>query len=302
VGWLDRFPGRKSASGPQALLKVLPPDQVEAGGETWNVTAVLFYRDATSEWPVVKIERGVDAAWIALEDGQIVRYDHVDLPVGPDGRASWNARFYARAEMGTATVSRVVGRVDVAVGDAHPVLPGAALGRRPARMALGRSVAERFRRRVSRTLLARGSHRQQAIPDQMNLVQGYGIAVTWAITFMVLAFIVRWVFSKLNLFSLRVASQRKDAAVGHVLRGLYIALAIISLAAIQSTRSLTWAVVDTVISMALVLVFFKIYDWLDPRDFSAELEADNRMLGLELEGLFIVLAAVIVGAMNFLGS
>ena len=136
----------------------------------------------------------------------------------------------------------------------------------------------------------------------MNLVQGYGIAVTWAITFLVLAFIVRWVFSKLNLFSLRAASQRKDAAVGHVLRGLYIALAIISLAAIQSTRSLTWALVDTVISMALVLIFFKIYDWIDPRDFSAELEADNRMLGLELEGLFIVLAAVIVGAMNFLGG
>jgi uncharacterized membrane protein YjfL (UPF0719 family) len=136
----------------------------------------------------------------------------------------------------------------------------------------------------------------------MNLVQGYGIAVTWAITFMVLAFIVRGVFSKLNLFSLRAASQRKDAAVGHVLRGLYIALAIISLAAIQSTRSLTWALVDTVISMALVLIFFKIYDWIDPRDFSAELEADNRMLGLELEGLFIVLAAVIVGAMNFLGG
>jgi uncharacterized membrane protein YjfL (UPF0719 family) len=136
----------------------------------------------------------------------------------------------------------------------------------------------------------------------MNLVQGYGIAVTWAITFMVLAFIVRWVFSKLNLFSLRAASQRKDEAVGHVLRGLYIALAIISLAAIQSTRSLTWALVDTVISMALVLIFFKIYDWIDPRDFSAELEADNRMLGLELEGLFIVLAAVIVGAMNFLGG
>ena len=126
--------------------------------------------------------------------------------------------------------------------------------------------------------------------------------MTWVITFMVLAFIVRWVFSKLNLFSLRAASQRKDEAVGHVLRGLYIALAIISLAAIQSTRSLTWAVVDTVISMALVLIFFKIYDWLDPRDFSAGLEADNRMLGLELEGLFIVLAAVMVGAMNFLGG
>jgi hypothetical protein len=117
VGWLDRFPGRKSASDPHALAKVLPSDQVEAGGDTWSVTAVLFYRDASSEWPVVKIERRADAAWIALEEGKIVRYDHLDLPVGPDGRASWNGRLYARAEMGTATVSRVVGPVDVAVGD-----------------------------------------------------------------------------------------------------------------------------------------------------------------------------------------
>jgi hypothetical protein len=117
VGWLDRFPGRKPATDPQALASVLPLDQVEAGGETWDVTAVLFYRDATSEWPVVKIERGVDAAWIALEDGKIVRYDHLDLPVGPDGRASWNGREYTRAEMGTARVSRVVGELDVAMGD-----------------------------------------------------------------------------------------------------------------------------------------------------------------------------------------
>jgi uncharacterized membrane protein YjfL (UPF0719 family) len=136
----------------------------------------------------------------------------------------------------------------------------------------------------------------------MNLVMGYGIAVGWAIAFLALAFVIRWVFGRFNFFSLRVASEHRDAAVGHVLRGLYIALGIISLAAIQSTRSLAWALIDTIISMALVLVFFKVYDWLDPRDFSAELEADNSMLGMELEGLFIVLAAVIVGAMNFLGG
>ena len=136
----------------------------------------------------------------------------------------------------------------------------------------------------------------------MSLVMGYGIAVSWALSFLALAFVVRWVFGHLNFFSLRSASDRKDAAVGHVLRGLYIALGIISLASIQSTKSLAWALIDTVISMALVLIFFKIYDWLDPRDFSAELESDNRMLGMELEGLFIVLAAVMVGAMNFLGS
>lgn len=136
----------------------------------------------------------------------------------------------------------------------------------------------------------------------MNLVMGYGIAVSWALAFMALAFVVRWIFGRLNFFSLRAASEQKDAAVGHVLRGLYVALGIVSLAAIQSTRSLAWALIDTTISMALVLVFFKVYDWIDPRDFSAELEADNNMLGMELEGLFIVLAAVIVGAMNFLGG
>ena len=120
---------------------------------------------------------------------------------------------------------------------------------------------------------------------------------------MVLAFVVRWVFGRLNLFSLRAASQRKDAAVGHVLRGLYIAPRH-HLARRHPVHAQPHAgpLVDTVISMALVLIFFKIYDWIDPRDFSAELEADNRMLGLELEGLFIVLAAVIVGAMNFLGG
>ncbi|HYR38644.1 MAG TPA: DUF4178 domain-containing protein [Methylomirabilota bacterium] len=117
MGWLDRFPGRKRTEGPETLTSVQPGDQIQAGGETWNVTAVLFYRDAGSEWPVVKIERGVDAAWLALEEGKIVRYDHLDLPVGPDGRASWNGRTYARAEVGTATVSRILGSVDAAPGD-----------------------------------------------------------------------------------------------------------------------------------------------------------------------------------------
>src|SRR6266852_3807358 len=117
MGWLDRFPGRKRTDGPDALMRVQPGDQIQAGGETWNVTAVLFYKDAGSEWPVIKIERGVDSAWLALEDGQIVRYDHLDLPIGPDGRASWSGRTYARAEGGTATISRVMASLDAPPGD-----------------------------------------------------------------------------------------------------------------------------------------------------------------------------------------
>lgn len=117
MGWLDRFPGRKPAGDPQALASLSLGDEVHAVGEQWEVTGILSYRDASSEWPVVRIERGGTTAWLALEDNRIVRYDHIDLAVGPDGRAGWNGRVYTRAEMGNATVSRVVGPVDVAVGD-----------------------------------------------------------------------------------------------------------------------------------------------------------------------------------------
>ena len=54
--------------------------------------------------------------------------------------------------------------------------------------------------------------------------------------------------------------------------------------------------------MAFLLIFLKVYDWIDRRDFAAELAAGNTMLGMELEGLFILMAGVIVAAMNFLGS
>jgi hypothetical protein len=117
VGWLDRFPGRKPAGDPQALATLSLGDEVHALGERWEVTALLSYRDGSSEWPVIRIERGGITAWLALEDDRIVRYDHIDLAVGADGRAAWNGRVYTRAEMGNATVSRVAGPVDVAVGD-----------------------------------------------------------------------------------------------------------------------------------------------------------------------------------------
>ena len=133
MGWLDRFPGRKPAAGPETLARVTPGDRVEAAGETWNVTAVLFYRDASSEWPVVKIERGTDGAWLALEDGQTVRYDHLDasdqvqMKVGLSFTGAEGARRNVDAELSgwdfdavkatsQATWNRMLGRIDVAGG------------------------------------------------------------------------------------------------------------------------------------------------------------------------------------------
>ena len=136
----------------------------------------------------------------------------------------------------------------------------------------------------------------------MRLLTGYAISVGCIAAFLALAFVARALFDWMSPFKLRVASDRKDAAVGHVLRGLYFALAIISLAAIQSTQSILWALLDSLVGVVLLLVFFKVYDWLDPRNFETELAAGNSMLGMELEGLFVVVAAVIVGALNLLGG
>ncbi len=48
-----------------------------------------------------------------------------------------------------------------------------------------------------------------------------------------------------------------------------------------------------------MLLMYKIYDLIDRRDFTRELADGNTMLGMELEGLFILLSAVIVGAMKY---
>src|SRR5258705_13301120 len=109
----------------------------------------------------------------------------------------------------------------------------------------------------------------------MSLVMGYGIAVGWAIAFLALAFVVRWVFGRLNFFSLRSASDRKDAAVGPHLRGLYIALRIISPAAIQSTRRLGWGLTGQIPPTALRPVFLKHYHPVNPGDLSPPLHTPH---------------------------
>jgi len=68
-------------------------------------------------------------------------------------------------------------------------------------------------------------------------------------------------------------------------------------------RVLAWielnVVVGGAIGIVLMLLLYKVYDLIDRRDFAQELAEGNTMLGMELEGLFILLSAVIVGAMNY---
>src|SRR5260370_28644817 len=102
----------------------------------------------------------------------------------------------------------------------------------------------------------RGQAGGPAGETRMRLLTGYAISIGWIAAFLALAFVARALFDWMSPFKLRMASDRKDAAVGHVLRGLYFALAIISLAATQSTQSLIWALLDQLLGLVPLPLFF----------------------------------------------
>ena len=136
----------------------------------------------------------------------------------------------------------------------------------------------------------------------MQAVRDYALSLGWVACFLLLAILARFVFDWISPFSLREASAQKNAAIGRVLRGLYVGLALILAAAIYSTHNILLALQEGAVGVALMLVFFKVYDLVDRRDFAQELSDGNTMLGMELEGLFILLSALVVGAMNYLGT
>lgn len=132
----------------------------------------------------------------------------------------------------------------------------------------------------------------------MEVLKAYGLTLVWLVAFLALAFVAHVLFDRLARFPLRQGSNRKNPAVGHVLRGLYLGLAVVLLGAIRGNRTLALGLLDGAFGVVLMLATYVVFDRLDRRDFGQELGDGNTMLAMEIEGLFILSAAVVVGAMN----
>jgi hypothetical protein len=114
VSFLGRVFGGAGSEQPD-LDGVQPGDEVWGDGEAWTVKAIIYYRMADNEWPSVQLERGGRTLWTAFEEDVAVRYDPApDLHLAKDGTIAWQGRLYRSEDVGTATVARVVGPVDVA--------------------------------------------------------------------------------------------------------------------------------------------------------------------------------------------
>lgn len=112
MSFLDRLGGGTPDYG-----RVKPGDEIVATGEPWVVRAVVQYRSAENEWPVVQVERDGRRVWTAVEDGGAVRYDPApDLHLSGEGTIAWEDRLYVQEEAGTATVAAAAGEVDVEPG------------------------------------------------------------------------------------------------------------------------------------------------------------------------------------------
>ena len=107
----------------------------------------------------------------------------------------------------------------------------------------------------------------------MEAIKDHGISLGWVVCFLLLAIVARYLFDSITPFSLRDASAQKNAAVGRVLCGSTFGLAIILVSAMYSTHNILIALRDGTVGIVLMLLLFKIYDLIDPRDFGGEFVA-----------------------------
>jgi len=118
VSLLGRLFGGGESAGRPDLDTLAPGDEVSAAREAWTVRAIVYYRMEDNEWPSVQLERDGRTVWISYEEDALARYDPgPDLHLAKDGTVAWEGRLYTVEDAGTATVSRVVGPVDVSAGD-----------------------------------------------------------------------------------------------------------------------------------------------------------------------------------------
>lgn len=129
------------------------------------------------------------------------------------------------------------------------------------------------------------------------MMNPYFATVVWWAVFFVLMIAAIWVFDLVTPFKLRQETQEKNGALGAVLAGLLIGIAIIIFASMTTSSSILTAVSYSVLGFVLMLVSYFLYDISTPEKISKEIDDHNMLVGLKIAGLFVAVSLVVAGAL-----
>ncbi len=126
----------------------------------------------------------------------------------------------------------------------------------------------------------------------------YLATVIWWAVFFVIMVAAIWIFDIVTPFKLRQETEEKNGALGAVLGGLLIGIAVIIYSAMANSNDIITAVLYSVLGFVLMLVSYFVYDLITPEKISHEIDDHNMLVGFKIAGLFIAVALVVAGALT----
>lgn len=130
------------------------------------------------------------------------------------------------------------------------------------------------------------------------MMNPYLATVLWWAIFFAIMVIAVWIFDLVTPFKIRQETKEKNGALGAVLGGLLIGIAIIIFSAMAHNNAIHYAVSYSLLGFALMLASYFIYDLITPEKISKEIDEHNMLVGYKIGGLFIAVALVVAGALT----
>ncbi|MHB1419480.1 MAG: DUF350 domain-containing protein [Bacillota bacterium] len=125
----------------------------------------------------------------------------------------------------------------------------------------------------------------------------WNTVIWWAVFFAQMVIAIK-IFDLMTPFSINQETKEKNGALGAVLAGMFIGLAIIIFASMSASETLGKALIFSSLGYGLMLASYFLYNLLTPENISKEIDDHNLLVGYKIAGLFIAVGLVVAGAIS----